>query len=129
MRNLGLALAATIVLGTTMFLATPAAGSQWTSGSCQVVAGPPFLYSVVIPQSSIQCGSPHRRLRIVTTLTRNGVEAASARRDCRTTDICWLTVDASAADAPGNQEWCTRAVGYVDSRFIGEATACEAEEF
>ena len=120
---------AVLALGASALITASAAGGPSYSGGCRIVADAPFLYSAVIPQSSVQCDSPQRRLRVFTALTRDGVEAASARRDCRNASICYLDVDASAPDVEGNQVWCTHAVGYVDSRFIGEASACEADEF
>jgi hypothetical protein len=110
-------------------IASSAAGKGSATASCQLVADPPFLYSVVIPVSSVQCDSPQRQLRVLTVLTRDGVEAASARRDCRNASVCYLTVDASAPDVAGDQVWCTHAMGYVNSRFIGEASACKTDEF
>ncbi|MFL6016575.1 MAG: hypothetical protein ACJ74V_03460, partial [Gaiellaceae bacterium] len=90
----------------------------------------PFLYvDVVIPVTSVQCDSPQRRIRVATTLTRDGAETASARRDCRNTSVCYLDIDSSAPDVAGDQTWCTHVAAYVDSRFIGEASACEADEF
>jgi hypothetical protein len=82
---------------------------------------------VVLPLSSIECDGERRRLRIFTTLTRDGAEAAADRRDCRNASICHLDVDAAAPDTPEDQAWCTQAKGFVDGRFIGEATACESD--
>jgi hypothetical protein len=129
--RVGLSLVPIVVtLFASALLATPAAGGPEATPSCRLVVDAPFLYSVVIPQSSVHCDSPQRRLRVVTTLTRDGLEAASARRDCRNTAICYLDVDASAPDVAGNQTWCTHAVGYVNnSRFVGEGTACESVDF
>jgi hypothetical protein len=128
-RSVRLALVAAVAVGATALIASSAAGEGSATASCQLVADPPFLYAVVIPVSSIQCDSPQRRLRVVTVLTRDGVEAASARRDCRNASVCYLDVDASAPDVAGNQIWCTHAIGYVNSRLIGEASACETDEF
>jgi hypothetical protein len=60
---------------------------------------------------------------------RDGGEAATARRNFGNASVCYLDVDASAPDIAGDQTWCTHVAGYVDSRFIGEASACEADEF
>ena len=118
-----------LALGAFALLSAPATGRE-SAGACRVVAEGPFLYvDIVIPVTSVQCDSPQRRIRVVTTLTRDGVAAASSRRDCRNASVCYLDIDASAPDADGNQVWCTHVTGYVDSRFIGEATACEADEF
>lgn len=97
--------------------------------ACRTTASPPFLYGVVIPVASVQCDGTARRLRIVTQLTRDGVAVTSESRTCRDASVCWLTVDASAADEPGDQVWCTVAGGYAGSTFLGTLTACEAEEF
>jgi hypothetical protein len=96
-------------------------------GACTTTASAPFLYSVVIPVSAVQCDSTQRRLRIETQLTRDGLAVASSFRTCRDATVCWLTVDASAPDEPGDQVWCTVAAGYVGATFVGKATACEAD--
>jgi hypothetical protein len=106
-----------------------AAGSAPSSGSCAIVAQPPFLYSVVIPLSSVECVEAQRRLRVDTQLTRDGVTVAHATRTCRNSSVCWLTVDSSAPDEPGDQVWCTVAKGYAGTLFLGEARSCETEEF
>ena len=62
-------------------------------------------------------------------LTRDGVTVASVARTCRDASVCWLTVDASAPDEPGDQVWCTVASGYAGITFLGTRTACEADEF
>jgi hypothetical protein len=121
---------AVVALGAlTLLTGTAAAAPAPASESCRAVAGAPFLYSVVIPVSSVQCDSTTRRLRIVTVLTADGVEAASATRDCRNADVCWLTVDAAAPDRPGNQVWCTHTVAYANGHLVGAASACETDEF
>ena len=97
--------------------------------SCRIVAEPPFLYSVVIPVSSVQCTTSQRRLRVETQLTRDGVVVAAARRSCPDASSCWLTVDASAPDEPGNQVWCRVTRGYAGTAYLGEARSCEMEEF
>jgi hypothetical protein len=99
------------------------------TASCRIVAEPPFLYSVVIPVSSVQCTSSQRRLRIETQLTRDGVVAAAARRSCTDASACWLTVDASAPDEPGNQTWCTVTRDYAGTSYLGEARSCEVDDF
>src|SRR5215216_929618 len=129
MPRAGLALFPAIVVLGALALAMPSAAAEPTTESCRAVADAPFLYSVVIPVSSVQCDSATRRLRVVTVLTRDGVEAASAKRDCRNTNVCWLTVDASAPDVPGNQVWCTDTQAYVNGHFVGKASACETDEF
>ncbi len=100
-----------------------------SAANCSTVASAPFLYSVVIPVSAVQCDGTQRRLRIETRLTRDGLVVASASRTCRDTSVCWLTVDASAPDEPGNQLWCSVARGYAGTAFVGEAQACETDDF
>ena len=101
-----------------------------TAESCRLVVEAPFLYAgMVIPMSSVQCDQQVSRLRIETRLLRDGTEAESARRQCRNSSVCWLTTDAAASDVPGDQVWCTHAVGYQGSRFIGESTVCETGDF
>ena len=106
-----------------------AARSAPSASSCAIVAQPPFLYGVVIPLSSVECDSAQRRLRVETQLTGNGVPVASATRTCRNTSVCWLTVDSSAPDEPGDQVWCTVAKGYAGTSFLGEARSCDTEDF
>jgi hypothetical protein len=129
MPRAGLALIPAIVVLGALAFPTGTAAVEPVTASCRSVADAPFLYSVVIPVSSVQCDSAMRRLRVATVLTRDGVEAASATRDCRNTNVCWLTVDASAPDVSGNQVWCTHTVAYANSRFVGAASACETDEF
>ena len=99
------------------------------ASACETSASAPFLYSVVIPVSAVQCDGAARRLRIATQLTRDGVTVASASRTCRDASVCWLTVDASASDEPGDQFWCTVANGYAGNTFLGTRTICETEDF
>jgi hypothetical protein len=96
---------------------------------CSTAASAPFLYSVVIPVSAVQCDGTHRRLKIETRLTRDSVTVASSSRTCRDSSVCWLTVDASAPDEPGDQVWCSVARGYAGTVFVGEARACETDGF
>jgi hypothetical protein len=126
--RLDLAVAALASVAASVPLSTSAQPAP-SSGSCVTVAQPPFLYSVVIPVSSVECADAQRKLRIETQLTRDGVTVASAKRTCRDTSVCWLTVDASAPDEPGNQVWCTVAKGYAGTSFLGEAKSCESEDF
>jgi hypothetical protein len=100
-----------------------------STANCSTVASAPFLYSVVIPVSAVQCDGTQRKLRIETQLTRDGVTVASAARTCRDVSVCWLTVDASAPDEPGDQVSCVIASGYATTAFVGEATSCETEDF
>ena len=106
-----------------------AAPPSSSASTCETSASAPFLYSVVIPVSAVECDGVARRLRIVTQLTRDGVTVASSSRTCRDASICWLTMDASAPDEPGDQVWCTVASGYAGNTFLGTRTACEAEDF
>jgi len=97
--------------------------------ACTTISSAPFLYSVVIPVSAVQCDGTQRKLRIETQLTRDGVTVANSSRTCRQASVCWLTVDASAPDEPGDQLWCTIARGYSGTAFVGEARACEPDDF
>ena len=106
-----------------------AAGPSASTAACRTTASAPFLYSVVIPVSAVECDAMARRLRIETQLTRDGVAVASSSRTCRDASACWLTVDASAPDEPGDQAWCTVTSGYVGTTFLGSASACETDEF
>ena len=126
--RLVLALAALAAVAVAVPLSN-AARSAPSSESCAIVVQPPFLYSVVIPLSSVECVEPQRRLRVETQLTRDGVTVAHATRTCRNSSVCWLTVDSSAPDEPGDQVWCTVAKGYAGTSFLGEARSCETEEF
>lgn len=108
---------------------TAAARPGSSAATCGTFASAPFLYSVVIPVSAVQCDGSERRLRIETRLTRDGATVASASRRCRDASVCWLTVDASASDEPGDQVWCVIASGYAGTMFVGEARACESEAF
>jgi len=120
---LGLALSVAFCALAAQAGATPAPSTT----ACSTIASAPFLYSVVIPVSAVQCDSAQRRLRIETQLTRDGVTVASSTRTCRNASVCWLTVDASAPDEPGDQVWCTIARGYAGAAFVGEARACETD--
>ncbi len=121
------ALVAVLAVVPAAAIAAPPASS---TASCTIVAEGPFLYvDTVIPNSAVQCDAPQRRLRIETQLTRDGVVVVSASRACRNASVCWLTVDASASDAPGDQLWCLTTRGYVGSTFVGEASSCEHEDF
>jgi hypothetical protein len=126
--RLAFALAALVAATVTVPFST-AAQSASSVSSCAIVAQPPFLYSVVIPLSSVECVGDQRRLRVETQLKRNGLTVASATRTCRDTSVCWLTVDSSSPDEPGAQIWCTVAKGYAGTSFLGEARSCETEDF
>jgi hypothetical protein len=77
----------------------------------------------------VRCDTAQRRLHVEAVLTRDGVQVASARRSCRNTATCMVSVDASAPDLPGNQQWCVYASGSVGPVDLGAAKACESEEF
>ncbi len=125
-RSLAVLAAVLAVVPATAIAATPSSATA----SCTISAEGPFLYvDIVIPVSAVRCDAPQRRLRIETQLTRDGVVVASASRACRNVSVCWLTVDASAPDAPGDQLWCLTTSGYVGVTFVGEASACEHEDF
>lgn len=100
---------------------TAAARPGSSAATCGTFASAPFLYSVVIPVSAVQCDGSERRLRIETRLTRDGATVASASRRCRDASV-W-------SDEPGDQVWCVIASGYAGTMFVGEARACESEAF
>ena len=131
MSRIALAIALVAVIsGTASARRVPERSAVAAPGSCRLVVEPPFLYAgTVIPVSSVECTGTVRRLRIITTLEKDGMEEASARRDCRNSSTCWLTVDAAAEDVPRDQVWCTSAVGYENGEPIGAATACEGAPF
>jgi hypothetical protein len=84
----------------------------------------------VIPNAVVQCGTAQNRIRVSVTLTRDGVVARQAQRDCRKSSVCYLDIDASAPDIPGDQVWCTQASAWSNGNtFIGSAVACEADAF
>ncbi len=121
------ALVAVLAVVPAAAIAAPPASS---TASCTIVAEGPFLYvDTVIPNSAVQCDVPRRRLHIETQLIRDGAVVTSASRTCRNASVCWLTVDASAPDARGDQVWCVTAKGYAGSTFVGEASSCENESF
>jgi len=98
---------------------------------CVITADGPFLYhTTVFPVTAVECSTTQSRLRISTSLTRDGVQVSSARRDCRKTSVCHLTFDASVEDIPGDQQYCLETQGYVGgSDFVGTARSCESEPF
>jgi hypothetical protein len=99
--------------------------------TCVVTAQGPFLYiTTVFPETAVECSTTENRLRIFTSLTRDGVQVSSERRDCRKTSICHLTFDASVEDIPGDQQYCLQTQGYVGGNvFVGAARSCESESF
>jgi hypothetical protein len=102
-----------------------------TGEACVVTAAGPFLYhTTVFPVTAVECSTAQGRLRIFTSLTRDGVQVSSARRDCRRTNICHLDFDASVEDIPGDQQYCLATEGYVGGNFfVGAARSCESEPF
>ena len=123
-------LAAVAVVVAAVAIPVASAKAPPAPASCTVTAEGPFLYvDTVIPVTSVQCGAPQHRLRIETVLLRDGVVVASASRSCRDASVCWLSIDASVQDEPGNQLWCTVTRGYDGSTLVGEARSCESEEF
>jgi hypothetical protein len=109
----------------------PSAAADRVAGSsaCTLAALGPFFYAGdVIPEASVRCDAVQRRLHIEAVLTRDGVQVASASRNCRNAGTCIVSVDASAPDLPGNQQWCVQAAGSVGSVDLGAAKACESEE-
>jgi hypothetical protein len=99
--------------------------------ACVITAQGPFLYhTTVFPVTAVECSTTQGRLRIFTSLTRDGVQVSSARRDCRRTSICHLDVDASVEDIFGDQQYCLQTEGYVGGNsFVGAARSCESEPF
>jgi hypothetical protein len=102
-----------------------------TGEGCVITASGPFLYhTTVFPVTAVECDTTQSRLRIVTSLTRDGVQVSSARRDCRKTSVCHLTFDASVEDIPGDQQYCLLTEGYVGGNyFVGSARSCESDPF
>jgi hypothetical protein len=99
--------------------------------ACVITADGPFLYhTTVFPVTAVECGTTQSRLRIFTSLTLDGVQASSERRDCRKTSVCLLDFDASVEDIPGDQQYCLQTQGYAGGNyFVGAAGACEREPF
>jgi hypothetical protein len=127
--RLVLALAAVLCGGASLLGLAPNAAA--TGEGCSVTANGPFLYvTTVFPETAVQCSTTQSRLRIFTSLTRDGVQVSSARRDCRRTSVCHLTFDASVEDIPGDQQYCLQTQGYVGGNyFVGAARSCESEPF
>jgi len=97
---------------------------------CRISAGGPFLYAgMVFANSVVECDSAKTRIRIETALTMDGVEVDRSRRDCRKRSICHLDADVNALDRPGSQVWCTVTTGSIQNHLVGQASACETEEF
>ncbi len=124
------------VVGLAMLV--PSAGASAATGGrapasasgCQVVADPPTDYfGIVVPMTEVRCASTQTRIHVEVTLERDGSAVAFAARDCHKASSCILSVDASFEDAPGNQVWCTDAAGQVRSEDLGQAVACEDQEF
>ncbi len=122
---LSAAVLAAVIAATT--LTSSAAGAD---EDCQVVVGGPFVYhTTVIPESYVDCATTKGRIRDESQLSRDGVVVRTARRDCRNTTRCYLDIDVSAEDVPGNQVWCVTTWGSVKNHAIAPATACESAEF
>ena len=109
------------------------AGAGGAGSACTLTLNRPFLYAppggTVISDVSVECSSQQRRIRIDATLTRDGAVVAATRRDCRKASRCDVSTDASANDVPGDQVWCTTASASADGTFLGEARACETDDF
>jgi hypothetical protein len=127
--RLVLALVVALCGGASLLGLAPSAGA--TGEGCSVTADGPFLYiTTVFPETAVRCSTTQSRLRIFTSLTRDGVQVSSARRDCRRTNVCHLTFDASVEDIPGDQQYCLQTQGYVGGYyFVGAASSCESEPF
>jgi hypothetical protein len=102
-----------------------------TGEACVITADGPFLYhTTVFPVTAVECSTTQGRLRIFTSLTRDGVQVSSERRDCRKTSVCHLDFDASVEDIPGDQQYCLETHGYVGGNyFVGAVGRCESEAF
>ena len=113
--------------------AVTAGGGASTAGGCTFTVAPPALYAppngTILSNVSVECAAAQRRIRIAATLTRDGTAVASTRRDCRKAERCYVTVDASADDVPGDQVWCTTASASTDGASFAEGTAYEADSF
>jgi hypothetical protein len=110
--------------------ASPLGTARGLATGCQLVASPPTDYfGIIIPLGEVRCASTQSRIHIEVTLQRDGTAVALAARDCRKASTCILSVDASHQDAPGNQLWCTRATARIRSQSLGEAAACENQDF
>jgi hypothetical protein len=101
------------------------------SPDCSAVAAGPFLYAgMVFPDGAVECSGAAGRIRVSGMLTRDGVVVESARRDCRNTSVCRLSVDLAHVDSPGDQRWCARIGGSVaGGSAVPEATVCEEGTF
>jgi hypothetical protein len=102
-----------------------------SSADCRAVAAGPFLYAgMVFPDGAVECSGAVSRIRVSGVLTRDGVAVESARRDCRNTSACRLSVDLAHVDSPGDQRWCARISGSVaGGSAVPEATVCEEATF
>jgi hypothetical protein len=102
-----------------------------SSADCRAVAAGPFLYAgMVFPDGAVECSGAVSRIRVYGVLTRDGVVVESARRDCRNTSVCRLSVDLVHVDSPGDQLWCARIWGSVaGGSAVPEATVCEEDVF
>jgi hypothetical protein len=113
--------------------AVAAGGGASTAAGCTFTVAPPTLYAppngIVLSNVSVECADTQRRIRIGAKLTRDGMVVADTRRDCRKAQRCYVDVDASANDVPGDQVWCTSASASTDGAAFAEETACETESF
>lgn len=128
--RLALALAALLCAGVAV-LGVGSGSAGAAHEGCVITAEGPFLYhTTVFPVTSVDCETVQGRLRIFTSLTRDGVQVSSARRDCRKASVCHLDFDASVEDVDGDQTYCLQTGGYVGgNHFVGAASACESESF
>jgi hypothetical protein len=128
-RPLALVLAAAALLIATAMAATRDASAAHED--CGAFAEGVFLYhTTVIPVTRIECATVKKRIRISAVLSRDGVDVRSSRRDCRNRSVCYLSVDVSVEDVPGDQRWCVRVWGSIDNNHaLPAASVCESESF
>lgn len=95
--------------------------------NCSITASGPVLYAgMVFPDILVRCDSEVNRIRIEGVLEMDGVQVGTARRDCRKTDQCRLSVDLRTSDKPDDQTWCGHASATVSGKdSVGRASSCE----
>lgn len=110
-----------LVFGNSAALSAP------RTASCTISASGPILYAgMVIPDILVRCDSEVNRIRIEGVLEMDGVQVGAARRDCRKTDQCHLSVDLRTSDQSGDQTWCVHASATVGGKdYVGAASSCE----
>jgi hypothetical protein len=118
------------VTGVSLAALTVAAPATASHDGCTITAQGPFLYhTTVFPVVEARCSAVEQRIRVATTLTRDGVVVRTDTRDCRKASVCYHDFDVSVEDIPGNQAYCTTSTASVLGHTIGTASSCESEEF